>query len=208
MAVLVRRREEQTVMFDCTYKIICDGNEVEYGCIVGNNKIVYIKAGMGGSYLGYEDKYLKIANRLHDKYGCSVICVSNPVPLPICVDQTILNTFIKERGIDKPKMFFFGHSNGGAKGLELAASGVPFKRMVLVNMPLMFNFHKTLQWIESIAETDIVTVYGEIDPSYRYIPFLENRKLDNVEIIEVAGADHNFKGMMQEFLEFPEMLFK
>ena len=38
-------------MFDYTYKIICDGNEVEYGCIVGNNKIVYIKAGMEGSYL-------------------------------------------------------------------------------------------------------------------------------------------------------------
>ena len=195
-------------MFDNTYKTVYEENEVEYGCIVGNNKIVYIKAGMGGSYLGYEDKYLKIANRLRDKYGCSVICVSNPVPLPICVDQMILNTFIKEQGIDNSEMFFFGHSNGAVKGLELAASGVAFKRIVLVNMPLMLNFHKTVQWIESISETDVVTVYGETDPSYRYIPFLKNKKLDNVEIIEVAGADHNFKGMMQDFLEFPEMLFK
>ena len=195
-------------MFDNTYKTVYEENEVEYGCSVGNNKIVYIKAGMGGSYLGYEDKYLKIAQQLNDKYGCSVICVSNPVPLPICVDQMILNTFIKEQGIDNSEIFFLGHSNGAVKGLELAASGVAFKRMVLVNMPLMLNFHKTVQWIESISETDVVTVYGETDPSYRYIPFLKNKKLDNVEIIEVAGADHNFKGMMQDFLEFPEMLFK
>ena len=193
-----------SLKFDCVFRLEFEGNIVEGGCMVGNNKIVYIKSGMGGSYLGYEDKYLKIANLLHDKYGCSVICVSNPVQLPISVDKTILCDFIKEYGVNNHEMFFFGHSNGGAKGLELAASGIAFKRMVLINMPLMLNFHKMVNWIQSIPETEIVTVYGDKDPSCSYIPFLENKKLSNVEILKIQGADHHFKGMMETFIELSE----
>lgn len=193
-------------MFDETYKVSCEGTDVEYGCILGSSQIVYIKVGMGGSYLGYEDKYLKIAHRLNDKYGCSVICVSNPVPLPIVVDQMILGEFTKKHDIHNPEMFFFGNSNGCVKGLELGASGISFSKMVLVNMPLMMNFHKTVQWINAMPEANIVTVYGETDPSYRYIPFLETKKLENVEILKVAGADHNFKGMMEEFIELSDII--
>ena len=196
-------------MFDQTYNFIYEGNKVEYGCVLGSNTIVYIKAGRGGSYHGYEDKYLKIAHRLHDQYGgCSVICVSNPVPLPVSVDQTILDTFVQEHGFDHPELFFFGNSNGCVKGLEIAANGVEFKRMVLVNMPLMLNFHKTVHWMKLIPTTEIVTVYGEKDPSYSYVPFLECQKLSNVEIVKIQGADHNFRGMMGEFLKLSDMLLK
>ena len=55
-------------MFDNTYKTVYAENEVEYGCIVGNNKIVYIKAGMGGSYLGYEDNILTDSNEIDIAY--------------------------------------------------------------------------------------------------------------------------------------------
>ena len=195
-------------MFDKIGKIICNGNEVEYGFISGDNRVVYIKSGMGGSYLGYEDKYLKIADRLHERCGCSVICVSNPVPLPIDVDLVILNEFVKSLGCDNPEIYFFGHSNGCVKGLEIAAKGILFKRMVLINMPLMQNFHKTVNWIKLIPTTEMVTVYGQKDPSYSYIPFLECKNLSNVEIVKIQGADHNFRGMMSEFLELSDMLLK
>ena len=190
--------------FDTVSEIEHEGQIVDYGYIKGNSKIVYIKAGMGGNYLGYESKYLKIARKLNEKHGCSVICVSNPTHLPISVDQTILGVFIKDNDINNPEMFFFGHSNGCVKGLELGASGIAFTRMVLINMPLMINFHKTAQWINAMPKTDIVTVYGETDPSHRYIPFLKNRNLGNVEIIKVAGADHNFKGKTEQFIELSE----
>ena len=196
------------MIFDAVCEIEYEGQIVDFGYIKGNNKIVYIKAGMGGNYLGYENKYLKIARKLNVKHGCSVICVSNPTPLPISVDQTILGAFIKDNDINDPEMFFFGHSNGCVKGLELGTSGIAFARMVLVNMPLMLNFHKTAQWINAMPKTDIVTVYGETDPSHRYIPFLKNRNFGNVEIVEVAGADHNFKGMMEQFIELSEKLIK
>ena len=151
--------------FDYISKIEHESDVVEYGCVVGNNKIVYIKAGMGGNYLGYENKYLKIARKLNEKHGCSVLCVSNPTPLPISVDQTILDAFIKDNDINNPEMFFFGHSNGCVKGLELGASGITFTRMLLVNMPLMINFHKSIEALSEISQKRVIFVYGEHDPS-------------------------------------------
>ena len=187
-------------MYDNVYKIAVNEGEVEYGCVSGNGKIVYIKAGMGGNFLGYEDKYLKIARGLNERFGCSVICASNPCPLPILADKMIIDEFLSRHKTCTAELFFFGHSNGGVKGLELAASGVPFERMVLVNMPLMLNFHKTVQWINASPETNIVAVYGEKDSSYRYIPFLQIKNFQNVEIVKIADADHNFKGMIKEFI--------
>ena len=171
-------------MFDETYKVSYEGTDVEYGCILGSSQIVYIKAGMGGSYLGYEDKYLKIAHRLNDKYCCSVICVSNPVPLPVVVDQMILGECIKKHDIHNHEMFFFGHSNGSIKGLALTEVGVAFEKMILVNMPLMINFHKTKAYLAAIPKTEIIAVYGELDPSFRYVPFLSG-KFQNLNVLKI-----------------------
>ena len=73
-------RKEKELNFDELYRIGSENDCIEYGCVVGSNRIVYIKVGMSGSYIGYEEKYLKMACRLNDNYGCSVICVSNPLP--------------------------------------------------------------------------------------------------------------------------------
>ena len=54
---------------------------IEYGIIdgeIGCNKILFIKAGQNGSCYGYRNKYLKIAERIKEKYGCTVITSSNP----------------------------------------------------------------------------------------------------------------------------------
>ena len=51
---------------------------IDYGIVEGNNIIVFIKAGQDGSLYGYQNKYIKMARRLNKKYGCSVICSSNP----------------------------------------------------------------------------------------------------------------------------------
>ena len=47
--------------------------EIEYGYIRGNDKVVCIKAGRGGNHLGYEKKYVRIAERLNSLFGCTVI---------------------------------------------------------------------------------------------------------------------------------------
>ncbi len=182
--------------FDDTLQV--DG--IDYGFIKGNSKIVFMKTGLGGSCFGYENKYLDMALRLKDSYGCSVIVASNPNDGKnhIDADRQMIEQYISGNHIQSAELFFFGHSNGCVKGLELAESSLKFIKMILVNMPLMINFHKIKQYISKISDTDIVFIYGEFDPSYSYIPFLEG-KYENVKVMSVPRADHNFKGLLDEF---------
>ena len=52
--------------------------KINYGIIHGNEKIVFVKVGADGSIRGYQDKYLKMAHRVHERLGATVICASNP----------------------------------------------------------------------------------------------------------------------------------
>lgn len=202
----MEKDKNSQMKFDEIFTVTYGEDSVEYGYVSGNNKLVYVKAGMGGSYEGSHNKYLRIARRLNERCGCSVVCVSNPISLPIALDKAIIDDLICRYGILDSEINFFGHSNGGVKGLELSCSGVRFNKMVLVNMPLMINFHRTVERIKAIPKTRIITVYGEYDPSYNYIPFLERKELSNLEIIRCSGADHNFAGKLDEFIELSNRL--
>jgi len=193
--------------FDYISRYESDGVVLEYAGIYGNETTVCMKVGLGGDYLGREEKYLKMARRLHERHGCSVICISNPDDKRCRVDfdKAILADCLKRQKAEHPQLYFFGNSNGSVKGLELAAGGVPFRRMILVNMPLMINLHKTKKWLAAIPQTEVIGVYGENDPSYPYIPFFESRA-ENLRVIRVPGADHNFAGMTEAFIALSDRL--
>lgn len=180
---------------------------LRYGFVTGGERVALIKAGLGGDIFGDANKYLQIAHLLKEKYGFGAVVASNPEGARNweASDLAALSAYGREAGIAHPEYFFFGHSNGGAKGLSLAAAGVPFRRMVLVNMPLMINFHKTKQYISAIPETEITAVYGEGDPSYPYLPFLEG-KYQHLEVLRIPAADHNFRGMLPAFVALAELL--
>ena len=103
------------------------------------------------------------------------------------------------------QLYYVGNSNGSTQGLLSATQYFHFRRMVLVNMPLMMNFHKIKEALTR-ADTEIRFVYGEKDPSISYIPFLKNAgqkegNLARAEIVTVKGANHNFAGMTDAFVE-------
>ncbi len=197
------------MMFDYVSQFESEDAVLEYGCIYGSEKIVFIKAGLGGDHLGYENRYLKIARRLNEKYGCSVISISNPYienrRIDIENDRKIISDVIQKQNVKNPKLYFFGHSNGCIKGLELAASGMTFHRMILINMPLMINFHKIKRWLAALSQTGIVAVYGDQDPSYPYVPFIDGRIAD-LETRIIPGADHNFAGKLDVFMTLADNL--
>ena len=189
------------------YDYTVKNHRIDYGFVWGDHRMVFVKPGLGTDHMGYENKYLRMARRLRETYGCSVIVASNPHDGASHAesDKYILEQFAAEHGIDSPELFFFGSSNGGIKGLELTDHGGAFRKMVLVNMPLMINFHKTKRYISAMPQTDIFAVYGERDPSFPYIPFL-NGKFGNLQVLTVPAADHNFKGMIEEFIGFSDLL--
>jgi len=192
--------------FDYTLRADCG---IEVGIVPGGSKIVFIKAGLGSSHFGDECKYLKSAHILREKYGCSVISVSNPHDgkSHAAFDNAIIREYVEKANIESPELYFLGTSNGAFKGLELSAFGVSFRRMLLVNMPLMINPHKINRYIASCRDTEITAVYGELDPSVKFIPFMEG-KHENLRFVTVPRADHNFLGMTEQFLSLVDILMR
>ena len=194
------------MIFDTEKTVIReDGLKIGYGLIHGNDRIVIIKAGAGGSYTGFEEKYLRIAHRLREAHGCTVLCLSNYANDSFeRGDAAVIRELIAEMG-GEVELYYIGNSNGSTQGLLTATKYFAFRRMVLVNMPLMLNFHRIKEALTR-ADTEIRFVYGEKDPSISYVPFLRNASskegnLARAEIVTVGGADHNFAGMTDRFIE-------
>ena len=189
---------EKTVTKEDRLKIGC-------GLMHGNDRIVIIKAGAGGDYIGSEEKYLKMARLLRDTYGCTVLSLSNYANDSFeRGDAAVIRELIAEMG-GEVELYYIGNSNGSTQGLLTATKYFAFRRMVLVNMPLMLNFHK-IKAALTRADTEIRFVYGEGDPSISYVPFLRNASakegnLARAEIVTVGGADHNFAGMTDAFIQ-------
>ncbi len=179
---------------------------IDYGIMKGNETIVFIKAGQDGSMYGYQNKYLKMANIIHKKYGYTVICSSNPFDgtNPLNNAMEIIENYCKEQNFQDYKIFYMGHSNGALIGAWYGIHYPKIKRMLLVNGPLMYNWHKTKEGIKNFSGEKMVFVYGSLDQSFYYtelIKPLENEKI-KLEIIE--GQDHHFSKDTFDFKKLPE----
>ena len=177
---------------------------IDYGIVEGNNIIVFIKAGQDGSLYGYQNKYIKMARRLNKKYGCSVICSSNPFDgnNPLDNSMKIIEDYAKI--FDNYKIYYLGYSNGALIGAWFGVKYPKIKRMALVNGPLMYNFHKTKEGALSFNGDMISFIYGEYDQSIGYIDLLKNMENDKIKVFVEKGQDHHFSKSEESFQEIPE----
>lgn len=193
---------ERTVYKEMNFDAVSDSYKVPFGYINGSDDVLIIKAGKGGDYRGYDNKYLRIATLINKKYGYTVICISNPIDVNnVAYDVEIISCVTRQLGIENPQFYFMGASDGAFKGLMLLSSGTKIERMLLINMPLMVNFYKTVACLSSSPNTSIRLVIGESDPSFPYVPFLRLKNITNLDIQTISGADHNFSGMLDEMIE-------
>ena len=167
------------------------------GYIHGSNKVLFIKTGQGGSIYGYENKYLDLAIEVNEKIGWSVF-----VSATITDNREIyeLDMQLLEQCLDTTEyeVFYLGVSKGGLIGIWHGSNDAKIKRMVAINAPLMINFHgKTLPGVKALGKDKLTMVYGSLDPSYKYVPFVE--KHANVQIVE--GANHNLIGASIKLLD-------
>jgi pimeloyl-ACP methyl ester carboxylesterase len=191
--------------FDKTLCDVIDGYEIKYGIIYGNENIFFIKCGAGGTIPGDDDKYLKMANKLHTDFGATVICSAYPYPSDdylLQYDEEIINRFITKFKSDYT-LNFIGVSRGAYIGLTYLSQKFIFSKMLLINMPLMINFHKSIDALTNLTNTKVLFIYGDKDPSVTYIPYL---KLHHNNVTIINGADHTFTGMVGEFTSLVDLL--
>jgi hypothetical protein len=177
------------------------GEKIEYGILRGGKDTVFIKAGRGGSYMGDEEKYLRFALFLREKYGASVICSSNPENCRSSAeaDESVLREFAAG------KCFLFGFSEGAFKAIALAER-VCFEKALLVNMPLMINFYRNKERLKALTRTRFAFAFGERDPSFKYMPFLAS--LDGAELVTLENTGHRISCTPEECALFGKLLME
>ena len=185
-------------------KTLC-GEKLRYGIVYGNEKIVFIKTGAGGTVKGHRDKYLQIAHRLHARIGATVICASNPwidAKIHLEADKEMIASVAAERHY---ALYLLGASDGAYHNLLLAQQLKQTTRYLGIN-PSLVDFADFVKQLQANPQVDKLLVYGTKDESYPYVPQLKELACENLEILTVAGADHTFKNMLETYISLADLL--
>jgi len=192
--------------FDEIIELPLAGETIQYGIVNGLSTIVFIKAGANGSMYGYENKYLRIAKSINQKYGYTVICSSNPDynrenPLNQAIE--LIANYVENNNFDDYEIFYMGHSDGASLGAKYGYLYPKIRRMLLINSPIFFNWHKIKDGMKQFTGEKAIFVYGDLDPSYKYVEMLNLISNDRVKLEIIEGADHHFVGMLDDFIDLP-----
>ena len=185
------------------------GTKINYGILYGNKKIVFIKVGADGSIRGYQDKYLKMAHRVHDRLGATAICASNPCDVEyedqLVADQAMISKVAAECGFSDYEVCFVGTSDGGYHNLLLAQQVAQSVKLLGINASLVDEdgFVEKLQKIPNVKK---LLVYGTEDDDYEFVPALQALECKNLEILAVEGADHEFTDMVDSFIALIDLV--
>ena len=202
---MVTSKNSQSDDFDLKKSCAFLGRMIRYGIIEGSRTILFIKAGQDGSVYGYDNKYLKIARKINKKYGCTIICASNPFDgknNPLDYDMNIVDDYCKK--FNDYKVYYMGHSNGGVIGAIWGYQYPQIKGMLLVNPPLFYNWHKIKAGLSAFRGDKCFVIIGELDSSHKYAQMIDLIKNDRVKVDTIKNADHNFTNSISDFMNLPE----
>ena len=164
--------------------------EKQLGIIKGEKYMVFIKTGRGGSIEGFENKYLSICSFLFEKYGYTFVVSANPKD-SVCNLEEEIKCISKYVG-DYKEIIFVGISNGAFIGAAQCRKIEKIKNAVLINAPLMINFHKIKEGAQKFRGDNMYFLYGEEDPSFRYIEILNVIKNTACKYKIIKGEGHDF----------------
>ena len=174
----------------------------QFGIIKGGKYLVFIKTGRGGTIEGFENKYLNICSFLFEKYGYTFVVSANPKD-SVCDLEEEIKCIGKYVG-DYKEIFFVGISNGASLGACWCSKIKSIKNALLINAPLMINFHKIKKGVEEFSGDRMYFLYGEDDPSFNYIEILNcvNNTAYKYEIIQGEGHDFSEESLKSELICF------
>ena len=161
-----------------------------FGIIKGEKNIVFIKTGRGGTIEGFENKYLNTCSLLFEKYGYTFVVSANPKD-SVCDFEEEIKSVDKYVG-DYKEIYFVGISNGASIGAAQCSKIERIRNAVLINAPLMINFHKIKEGAQNFRGERMYFLYGENDPSFRYIEILNSIKNTACKYKIIKGEGHDF----------------
>ena len=174
----------------------------------GNNNVLMIIVGINGSINGYMNKYFWIAKKANEIYGYTVFIFANDLMSwtnPKEFFNAIMN-YIRENMVNKAeiKINIFGNSAGGSLAAFYSWEYPEIKNILLVNPPLNDMWELSINGLR--AFTGYATlVFGQYDPNCKVAELFTQNEYSDIfkNIILVKGANHEFRGMIKEFIDLP-----
>lgn len=141
---------------------------------------------------------MDIARTINQKCGLTVAVSSNKLFSVIDLKAepqsifTALNTHYQ--------VLFAGVSSGVVAAIEQSPEIISLQKLLLINPPFTISLPKVKRALVAKKDATFDFVFGSKDPSYRILPLLDNVKSQSsINLKIVDGADHNFKGIENEF---------
>lgn len=160
-----------------------------------------ILTGLGGSAEGYGDKYRRIADYVAADYGfCTRI---EPTPAGVWERKEEYFNEVVSRNIQSFNCaYIMGVSAGANLAMWYSANYPQIRRILALNPVLHLNLHLTLDGVRRFCGEQMTIILGEKDPSAKWAGAIPEKENVNCRII--AGADHVFSGMLNEFIALPK----
>lgn len=177
-----------------------------------SDTVLLIIPGVDGSVNGFEDKYIRIAERIQNQYGVAVVRTANPFissfhwesnPRRI-LDYIAVNAGTIT-GSEAPRIKVMAHSAGASIVARIAREYDAITDLLLVNPAQKLDSDAIRSGLMA-ANARTIAVFGSKDPS---ISFAEQLKEDGHMVHVVEGSDHYFSGdHLENFINLPsEYLF-
>ncbi len=195
--------------FDMTDTIYSNNFPVNYGIVKGNNTIVVYKSGLNGSYIGWEQKYLKIARLLNSEFGCSVISVSNPAEAErsINIEMEIVKKYVKKSNFYDYKIYYMGYSNSAVMGFYEAQNYKYIDKLLLINLPLNPSVEEMSSFYADFKGNSVDFVYGEKDNCYKVGKLYSSFENERIHFNFLKDVDHDFTDNVNLFISLPYYFF-
>ena len=170
--------------------------------------------GVDGSVDGFEDKYVKIAESIQEKYGAAIVRMANPFITSYHWESNIrqaLNYILEnaEEITDHKdiEIRIMAHSAGAAIVAQIAWEYPEITRILLVNPATKLGIEKIKYGLSEIGGSKITVLFGSEDPSVGDVD--EIAKLSEAAHIRariLEGVDHNFSGeSLEAFITAPAL---
>ena len=210
MAIGCANHKELIVNFDKKIVRMIDGEKAEYGFLFGNEKIVFIKSGAGGSVIARENKYLKMAHKLHERLGATVICSSNPDIESYLsgetLDEKAIHWVVKQKGFVNFEVYFIGNSDGAYKNFALAKKFPQTVKFLGINTSYI-EVDELIDKLKDLSDIDKILVCGTKDTdTMSYVEPAKNAEIPNLKIQLVEDANHEFSNMIDRFIDLVDLI--
>ncbi len=176
---------------------------------LNSKTVVLILPGVDGSVDGYENKYVRMADKIVDEQQKAVVRVSNDFITSFHWEDNLRQAlgFIEDNALDlfgnkDVDIEIIAHSAGASVSSWIAWEYPNIKKLVLLNTAAALKPERIIGGIQQYAN-DVVFVYGSEDPSVAF----PGKLPDTVEVQIIEGADHYFSGEhLEKFIGVVDLL--